>query len=436
MEHSRLPRIALALGSLAVVAASLTGCSASGGSSGGKVTISFATGSDVTNATTAKDLIAAFEKANPNVTVKVDSQAAGSSADNLVKTKLSTGTMDDVFYYNTGSLFQAINPDQNLVDLSDQPWASTLTADFKTVASTDKGLYGAPLGTSLGGGVMYNRDVYKKLGLTVPKDWAEFIANSEKIKAAGITPVEQTYGDTWTSQILILADFANIAAQDPKWAADYTANKAKYANQPALASFEHLADLKKDGLLNKDFPSATNAAGLKALADGTVAQYPMLSSLISTVQQNTPGKVNNIGFFPMPADDAADTQLTVWQPSALYIPKTTTGDKLAAAKKFIAFALSSKGCAIQNKDLTPSGPYVTSACTLPTDVPSLLNDMKPYFDDKKTAPALEFLSAVKGPNLENIAIEVGSGINSAKTGAAAYDADVKKQAQQLGLKGW
>ena len=52
-----------------------------------------------------------------DITVKVNSQASGSSADNLVKTKLSTGTMDDVFLYNTGSLLQAINPDQNLVDL-------------------------------------------------------------------------------------------------------------------------------------------------------------------------------------------------------------------------------------------------------------------------------------------------------------------------------
>ncbi len=43
--------------------------------------------------------------------------------------------------------------------------------------------------------------------------------------------------------------------------------------------------------------------------------------------------------------------------------------------------------------------------------------MTPYFEEDKTAPALEFLSPLKGPNLEQILIEVGSGIKSAKEGA-------------------
>lgn len=435
MNFNRKTRIAAAVGVAAVLAASLAACSpATGGS--GKVTISYLTGTDGNDATMAHDLIAAFEKANPNITVKLDAISSGGSADNDVKTKLSTGTMSDVFYYNSGSLFQALNADTKLVDLSDQPWAKSLTKDFKVTVSTKKGMYGAPLGTSLGGGVMYNYGVYKKLGLSVPKDWKEFISNSQAIKAAGITPIEATYGDTWTSQLIILADYANIAAQDSNWAADYTANKAKYSDQPALTSFQHLADVFDKGLLNADYASATNAQGLKAVAEGTAAQYPMLSALIATIKQNSPDHVNDVGFFPLPAVNAKDTQLTVWQPSALYIPKTTTGAKLDAAKKLLAFALGKQGCALQAKDLAPSGPFVTSQCSLPAEVPALLNDMTPYFKSGKTAPALEFLSPVKGPNLENICVEVGEGITSPKDGAAAYDEDVKKQAQQLGLKGW
>jgi raffinose/stachyose/melibiose transport system substrate-binding protein len=51
-------------------------------------------------------------------------------------------------------------------------------------------------------------------------------------------------------------------------------------------------------------------------------------------------------------------------------------------------------------------------------------------------PALEFVSPVKGPALEQITVEVGSGIRSPQDAAARYDEDVKKQAQQLGLPGW
>jgi raffinose/stachyose/melibiose transport system substrate-binding protein len=439
MKITRSAQAAALAGVVALAGMSLAACSTSNdSSSGGKTAISFLTGNDTTNTTTAKDLIAAFEKANPSITVKLDTQPGGQTADNLVKTKLSTGDMEDVFYYNSGSLLQALNPDTTLVNLSDQSWVSQMDKGFKSAVSTSKGLYGAPMGTSTAGGVMYNRAVYHKLGLSVPTTWAQFVANSEKIKSQdpSVAPVLQTYGDTWTAQMMILADYGNVQALDPGWAASYTANKAKYAQQPALSSWQHLADLNSDGLLNKDFASMTNVNGLKAVASGSGAQYPMLSSLIATIAQNEPSDVNNVGFFALPADKASDTTLTIWQPSALYIPKTTTGAKLTAAEKFVAFVNSSAGCAIQNKDLSASGPYVISSCSLPSDVPSLLTDIKKYVDDGRTALALEFQSPVKGPNLENIAIEVGSGQISAQSGAAQYDQDVTKEAQQLGLSGW
>lgn len=67
----------------------------------------------------------------------------------------------------------------------------------------------------------------------------------------------------------------------------------------------------------------------------------------------------------------------------------------------------------------------------------MVKDLTTYIQTSgASSPALEFLSPIKGPNLENITVEVGSGIRSAKAGAAAYDEDVKKQAQQLGLPGW
>ena len=52
----------------------------------------------------------------------------------------------------------------------------------------------------MGGGILYNQKVYADLGLSVPTTWAEFAANNEKIKAAGIAPVAATFGDTWTSR--------------------------------------------------------------------------------------------------------------------------------------------------------------------------------------------------------------------------------------------
>ena len=426
---------------LSVAALALTGCSSSGDgkTADGKVEISFLTQNDDTNVAVGNALIAAFEKDNPGITVKLDTQPAGTEGDNLMKTKLSTGEMSDVFFYNSGSLLQALNPDQTLVNLSDQDWVADTTDDWKAVVSTDNGTYGAPFGTSFAGAVIYNKKVFADLGLEVPSDWAGFLKVAEKIKSDGngITPIEQTYGDTWTSQLFVLADFANIATADPNWAKDYTANKAKYADAPGIDGFKHLQEAFDKGLFNEDFPSATNADGIAALGAGEAAMYPMLSvSVLSTLAQNSPDQIADMGVFPLPADDAANTALTIWQPNGLYIPKSTEGDKLDAAKKFVAFANSEGGCAVQNENFTAAGPYVTSACTVSDDAAPMVADIQSYFDSGKTSPALEFLSPIKGPNLENITVEVGSGISSAEKGAAAYDEDVKKQAQQLGIEGW
>jgi raffinose/stachyose/melibiose transport system substrate-binding protein len=120
----------------------------------------------------------------------------------------------------------------------------------------------------------------------------------------------------------------------------------------------------------------------------------------------------------------------------VYIASTTTGDKLKAAKNFVAFINSSEGCDIQNKTGAVAGPYSISTCQVPSDAPALVGDIQNYIKDDKASPPLEFLSPIKGPNLETILIGVASGTTTAQVGAKQYDQDVKAQAQQLGIKGW
>jgi len=427
------------LGVTALAGLALSGCTASGttSSSGDASQITFlASGNDPISIKTANGLAAGFMKKYPKINVKIDTRPAGTDGDNIIKTKLSTGTMEDVFFYNSGSLFQALHPERTMQPLTDEPWVSTLTKDFRQTVSVGKVLYGAPFGSTFDGGVMYNKKVYEKLGLSVPDTWADFISNSQKIKAAGgITPVLGSYGDTWTAQLFVLADFANVSAQDPKWAANYTANKAKYVDPPALAGFQDTAEVQSLGLMNKDYASLTNVNALKLLATGAAAQYPMITVAIGNLVQSNPDNVNDIGYFANPTANG-NSHATVWEAGGAYIPKTTTGGKLSAAKKLIAFLNSSAGCDIQIAAAAPAGPYATTNCKVPSNAPALIADEQKYQDAGKTGLALEFISPVKGPNLSQITVQVGSGISTAAQGAELYDQDVKKQAQQLNLPGW
>ena len=96
-------------------------------------------------------------------------------------------------------------------------------------------VYGVPTGTALGGGILYNKKVFADHGLKVPTTWAEFEANNEALKAAGVAPVGQTYKDTWTSQLFVLADYYNVQAAVPDFATQYTGNKLKYADDAGRA---------------------------------------------------------------------------------------------------------------------------------------------------------------------------------------------------------
>ncbi|WP_235508157.1 ABC transporter substrate-binding protein [Agromyces sp. Soil535] len=430
----RMPAIVLA--GVTTLALGLSGCAAGGGTSDGEaVELSFFMGNVEANVATAEGLIAAFEAANPDITIDLDSSGpSGAEGDNLTKTKLATGEMADLFWYNSGSLFQALNPDQTLLNMADEPWVDSLNESYVQTVSTDNGVYGAPAGTATGGGVFYYIPDYEELGLSVPTTWEEFAANNEALKAAGKEAVIQSYADTWTSQIFVLADYFNVRAEDPDWAEKYTAGEVKYADDPvAMAGFQHLQDVHEAGFLNQDFASATFDDALRKVANGEGTHYPMLTFAISTIADLYPDTVDDIGFFALPGDGA--NGLTVWMPPAIYASANTEHPE--EAKRFLEFVASVDGCDAMTDAVGVSGPYLVDGCTIPDDVPRAVADMLPYFEEGgETSPALEFLSPIKGPSLEQITVEVGSGIRSAADGAALYDEDVKKQAQQLGLPGW
>ncbi len=279
----------------------------------------------------AENTVAAAEKvaeeftaANPGIKVEVETRPQGGDGDNIVKTRLSTGDMADVFNYNTGSLLQQINPEQNLQPITNEPYLSNITESFKPVVTSGSEVYGVPFSTGMAGAVLYNKKVYEKLGLSVPpKTWDEFMENSRKIKDAGIAPIIQSYQTTWTSQLFVLGDFANVVTADPNFPADYTANKAKFAtNAAAVKGFEHLEEAGKAGLFNEDFASTTYQQAQDMLINGEGAQYPILSFALNNIKVTYPDKLNDLGLFPLPGgDDASKNKLTVWMPGGTYIPQ-------------------------------------------------------------------------------------------------------------------
>jgi raffinose/stachyose/melibiose transport system substrate-binding protein len=308
---------------------------------------------------------------------------------------------------------------------------------FLPTVTQNGGVFGVPSQTAMGGGILYNKTVYEDLGLSVPTTWEEFAANNEIIKEAGIAPVIATFGDTWTSQLFVLADYYNVQAANPNFAEEYTGNEAKYATEAqAMASFTYLQEGYEKEWWQQDYATTTFEQGLNMLAEGQGAHYPMLTFALSTIATNFPDQVDNIGFFAQPGQSADQNGATIWMPAATYIPQTTTGEKLEVAKDFLGFIASTDGADALTAATQPTGPYVIKGASLPDTVLPAVLDVAAYIESGDSAPALEFLSPIKGPSLEQICVAVGTGQMTAEEAAAAYDDDVEAQAQQLGLPGW
>lgn len=396
--------------------------------------ITFLVGNDEQTVGAAEALIKAFNESQDDATFTSDTRPGGTEGDNLVKTRLGTQDMPDVFIYNAGSLFQAIQPEKNLLDLSDQDWIDRVDETFKPAVSVGEKVFGAPYGASGAGGILYHKPTYEKLGLDIPLTWDQFISNCKEISKAGTAGLIQSFGDSYTSQYLLLSDFHNLAQANPDFADDYTAHKIGFADDVAFRPFERIAELRDLHILNDDYVSATYQQALGYIADGTGAHYPTQTGAITEIQASNPDAIDDIGFFAQPGDDADTNGLTLWLPGGLYIPSYS--EKSDVAKQFIDYAVSKTGLDAMAAFATPTAPYMVTDVDLPSDVPTAVKDLQPYFDKKQTTPALEYLSPIKGPNLENILIELGTGSIDAKTAAKQYDQDVTKQAQQLGLKGW
>lgn len=380
---------------------------------------------------TGLEAVAALAKEKLGITIEIETRPGGADGDNIVKTRLASGEMADIVGYNSGSLLNALNPSQYFIDISGEDFEEKLDETYKETVSIDGATYGIPMLSSQAGAILYNKPLYEKYGLEIPKTWDEFIENCGVLKEAGETALIGTFADSWTSQVLYLGDNYNVLARDPDFAKEFEAGKAKYATSEAgLASFAKLE--QSNQFYNADYLAATYDDGCDMIVNGEGAHWIMLTQVLTNIYELYGDQVNDIGVFAIPGDDAENNGLTVWMPTSLYGNKNS--EKTEDILRFMEFYISDEALDTYTSVALPDGPYCIKGYELPENsYQAVAEDMQAYFEAGKTTVALEFLTAVKGSNCPAICQEVASGQVTAEEAAKAYDEDCLKQAVQLGL---
>lgn len=140
-------------------------------------------------------LKAEYEKTHPGIKLDIQSVGGGMDYGASLKAKFASGDKPDIF---TNEGFADRETWQEyLEDLSDQPWVKDLDEFAKEPMTVNGKLYGQPMNLE-GFGFIYNKDIFKKVGITrLPETLQELEQTAKRLKAAGITPFANAYQEWW-----------------------------------------------------------------------------------------------------------------------------------------------------------------------------------------------------------------------------------------------
>ena len=246
---------------------------------------------------TYNKLVEKFEAENPDIDVVV---SAPPDATTVLKTRLVKGDAPDIISLSADRSFADFVDANILEDLSGEIDFSVIDPVYNQMLKdleieSVEGIYGVPYALNASG-VIYNKDIFNELGLSIPKTWDEFLELAQIVQDNGITPFYFTLKESWTS----LPAWNTIASTL------VSSDSFKKVNN-SETTFNELYDETSDKIMqlmkyghSDNFGVGYND-GNTAFANGESAMYLQGSYAIPAILTVNPEL--NLGMFPLPASN-------------------------------------------------------------------------------------------------------------------------------------
>lgn len=236
------------------------------------VTISFtATGDKTWIYPVDEAIIADFTK---ETGIKIDIQRTPSDQyAGVLKTKFASGEGPDMSMIWPEANAAQFFPEKNFLDLSNETWVAGLTESAKRNQTFGGKVIGwGTQGGDFGWGMMYNKEIFSSLNLTIPKTFDEFTATCEKIKAKGIIPFYGTMKDQWSVGVWMALMGPLAERNNPGLYDKLNNNTANYADVQEFETFiNQFKTLYDKGLLGNNPLSGTCNDSFASFCDGKTA---------------------------------------------------------------------------------------------------------------------------------------------------------------------
>ena len=316
-----------------------------------KITITFAEHvADVkTNAPQVYNIVQAFNAANPDVEVIIESAA---SDEHTTKMKLAaqTNSLPDVFYMISGDAVEMAKAGY-LADLTadieaDPAFADRFLPGMLDSMVLDGKIYGIPSEMFVNG-IWYNKALFDQCGLDLPVTFEDMLHCAEVFNENGITPMARGNKDvfscwsTWTMHCRygFYDHIDGIIAGTDKW------------NNPDYLKFYNMIKTMTDaGMFSENMKTMGYDEAQKVFMSGQAAMFD--SGAWDTAQFENCEYADSIGFWwgPTFSDGVGEQEIAMKAPSHPYCISARTQaespEKYEACLRFLKFFYGEEGTQI------------------------------------------------------------------------------------------
>ena len=245
--------------------------------------------------------IAAFHAENPDIDVTF-TPYLNTEYNTIVSTALQGGGGPDIVHLRAYGGMEPLANAGLLVRLDDKvPALAGFDPGILLGATNraDGGVYGVPFALQTVQ-VLYNVDMFERLGLEEPTTWAEFLAVGDALKAAGVYALANGTKDGWTNETLFGAVAPTFYGGTPFFQ-EITTGETDFTDPRFAAALERMVALRPylaDNYMGVGYTDmqtlfAFEQAGMFAAGSYELGNMASLNPLL------------RIGSFAVPADDAA-----------------------------------------------------------------------------------------------------------------------------------
>lgn len=267
------------------------------------------------------------EEAEGSVSVSISFNDNTATYDAFLRQQSAIGNFGDVVLIENPAYFDA----GYMMALPD-----SLCDGMSNVYENSGFRYGLSIGTG-SIGVIYNRHIYRQLGLEVPTDYEGFLENCEKISISGYTPIivagEDTDGfENWIRQMFLM----DVLMQDQDWINKLAAGESSWQDQEPQKMMQHLEELFEKDYIATDWNYVTESSLPILMAQGKSAMMLGGPWYLTQIYQQNPNA--DIGWFYLP-DEEGNTGILDFDGCYFGISneKADDEDVTESAENFLAY---------------------------------------------------------------------------------------------------